>query len=148
MYILLGRVVSAMPPAFLSKLRTMIGGRTSDGSKKLVGRQPRYLLQSSLIYRPTGGMVWYKGTTQNFSTTGVLFQGEVPIPTDTAIEISITPPKRPEKKIVDGVFCWGTVVRTAASAGAPDSTLAARIDKFRSKPKFLTDADIHFERME
>jgi hypothetical protein len=136
-----------MPPAFLDKLRTMIGGRTSDGAKKLVERRPRYIIESSLIYRPTGGMVWYKGTTRNFSSTGVLFQGETPVPTETTIEISITPPRRSEKKLVEGVFCWGTVVRTAAASDAPGTSLAARIDKYRTKPRFLTEADIHFERM-
>ena len=136
-----------MPTAFFSKLRTMIGGRTSDGAKKLVERPPRYIIESSLIYRPTGGMAWYKGTTQNFSATGVLFQGETPIPADTTIEMSITPPRRSDKKPVDGIFCWGTVVRTAPASDIPGTSVAARIDKYRTKPKFLTEADIHFERM-
>jgi hypothetical protein len=136
-----------MPPAFFNKLRTMMGGPRSDGAKKLVGRQPRYVVESSLIYRPTGGMVWYKGTTQNFSSTGVLFRGDTPIPADTTIEMSITPPRRSDKKPGDGIFCWGTVVRAAPTSDTPGTSLAARIDKYRTKPKFLTEADIHFDRM-
>jgi len=124
-----------------------MGGPRSDGAKKLVGRQPRYVVESSLIYRPTGGMVWYKGTTQNFSSTGVLFRGDTPIPADTTIEMSITPPRRSDKKPGDGIFCWGTVVRAAPTSDTPGTSLAARIDKYRTKPKFLTEADIHFDRM-
>ena len=48
---------------------------------------------------------------------------------------------------MDGIFCWGTVVRTAPASDIPGTALAARIDKYRTKPKFLTEADIHFERM-
>lgn len=135
-----------MPPALLGKLRTLLGGRESNGSKKVIHRDPRYVIQGSLIYRPTGGMDWYRGDTENLSHSGVLFTGDTAVPLNTTIEMSITPPKK-DRKIVDGVFCWGKVVRTTSSADPAKPALAAKIIKYRSKPKYLTDADIHYERM-
>jgi hypothetical protein len=137
-----------MPPEFFGKLRTLLGGRESHGAKKQIAREARYALHGTLLYRPAGGMDWHKGSTENLSTTGVLFLGEIPIPVNTPIEMSITPPKGPDRRIPEGVFCWGTVVRTVP----PNDTeakpvLAAKIQKYRSKPKWLTDADIPYERM-
>jgi hypothetical protein len=137
-----------MPPELFGKLRTLFGGRERVGAKKLVRRDPRYIIHGSLLYRPAGGMDWHRGITENLSTTGVLFRGEAPIPVNTPIELSITPPRGTERKIPEGVFCWGTVVRTTP----PNDTeakpvLAAKIQKYRTKPRFLTDADIPYERM-
>ncbi len=135
-----------MPPAFLSRFRTLVAGRESGRDKKHVHRDPRYVVHGSLIYRPTGGMQWYRGDTENLSSSGVLFRGDTFIPVNTTIEMSITPPRR-DRKTVDGVFCWGRVIRTGLSADPAKPALAAKIIKYRSKPKYLTDADIHYERM-
>ena len=136
-----------MPTGFLGKIRTMFGGH-NPAAKKVIERQPRYVMEVSVIYRPTGGNEWHKGKTENLSSTGVLFHGDIPVPLNTAIEMNITPPASSPRRIQEGIFCWGTVVRTAAPGkDVPHPVLAAKILKFRAKPKFLSDADIHFERI-
>jgi len=137
-----------MPPELLGKLRTIFGGRASGASKKVISREARYVIHGSLIYRPAGGADWHKGTTQNLSTTGVLFRGETPLPVNTPLELSITPPKGPDRKSAESIFCWGTVVRTAVdSSTSTKPVFAVKIQKYRTQPRFLTDADINYERM-
>ncbi len=140
-------MVSHMPAALLDKLRKLLGGHDLGGKKRLTDRETRYVIHGSLIYRPTGGMAWYRGTTENLSSTGVLFHGETSFPVDTPIEMSITPPATSPQK-PDGVFCWGTVVRSGEPNDASATPLlAAKITKFRTQPKFLSDADIQFQRL-
>jgi len=136
-----------MPLGFVGKIRTLFSGR-EPGAKKRIERLPRYLIQGSVIYRPLGELEWYKGKTENLSSSGVLFRGESPIPVDTTIEMTITPPPSGPKRIPEGVFCWGKVVRTAPREEMPTPTLAAKILKFRTKPKFLTDAETLYKRMD
>lgn len=147
MYVANYIALSLMQSAFLGKVRTLFVGASPNTKKKVIDRRPRHAIQGSVIYRPNGGLVWYKGTTENVSSTGVLFHGETYIPVDTAIEIAITPSASGSRK-AEGVFCWGRVVRTKAPAqAAPQPVLAAKILKFRSKPKFLSDSDIKFDRL-
>jgi len=137
-----------MPPGVVGKIRTLFGGHEPGSGKERIPRNDRYVLHGSILYRPAGGMDWYKGTTENLSATGVLFLGEIPIPINTPIEMTITPPKGPERRTPEGIFCWGTVVRTASTKETQAKpVLAAKIQKYRTPPKWLTDADIHFTRM-
>ena len=137
-----------MPPAFLSKLKTMLGAGDSLAAKKLTQREARYVIRGTLIYRPAGGMDWHKGLTENLSSTGVLFRGDVPLPVSTPLEMSITPPKAPGQRSPEGIFCWGTVVRASMDSGTSTKPMfGVKIDKYRTTPKFLTDADIKFERL-
>jgi hypothetical protein len=139
-----------MPPAFLGKLRSLFGAGDSLAAKKLIQREARFSVHGKLIYRPSGGMDWHKGFTENLSATGVLFRGDAPLPLNTPIEMSITPPKAPGQRIPEGIYCWGTIVRSAMDAGTSTSVrpiFGVRIDKFRNPPKFLSDADIKYERL-
>jgi hypothetical protein len=98
-----------MPQAFFGKLRTLFGARESEAAKKITQRDPRYVIRGSLLYRPAGGMDWQKGFTENLSANGVLFRGEAPLPVNTPLEMSITPPKapgqRPRKALLLGHDC-------------------------------------------
>ena len=138
-----------MPPAFLGKLRTLFGARESEAARKITGREARYAIRGTLIYREAGENDWHKGVTENLSATGVLFRGEAPVPLNTPLEMSITPPKGLDRKSADSIFCWGKVVRAALDAGSTSTkpVYAVKINKYRTPPKFLTEADIKYDRM-
>jgi hypothetical protein len=137
-----------MPQAFLGKLRTLFGARESEAAKRIIQRDPRYVIRGSLLYRPAGGMDWQKGFTENLSANGVLFRGEGPLPLNTPLEMSITPPKAPGQRAPEGIYCWGKIVRAAMDSGTSiKPVFGVKIDKYRTPPKFLSDADIKFERM-
>jgi hypothetical protein len=137
-----------MPQPFFGKLRSLFGARESEAAKKIIQRESRYVIRGSLLYRPEGGMDWQKGFTENLSANGVLFRGEAPLPVDTPLEMSITPPKAPGQRAPEGIYCWGTIVRaTMDEATSVRPIFGVKIQKFRTTPKWLTDADIKFERM-
>ena len=52
-------------------------------------RAQRYSLALPVRYRPLGLQEWSDGTTENISSSGVLFRGEKPLDLDQEIEISI-----------------------------------------------------------
>ena len=137
-----------MPQAFLGKLRSLFGARESEAAKKIIQRESRYVIRGSLLYRPEGGMDWQKGFTENLSANGVLFRGETPLPVNTPLEMSITPPKAPGQRTPEGIYCWGTIVRAAMDSGTSiKPVFGVKIDKFRTAPKFLSEADIKYERL-
>jgi hypothetical protein len=126
----------------------MFGAGNAAAAKKVIERETRYLIRGTLIYKPEGGMDWQKGLTENLSATGVLFRGESPLPLNTPLEMSITPPKAPGQRAPEGIYCWGTVVRASMDSGTSTKPmLGVKIEKYRTSPKFLTDADIKYERM-
>ncbi|MBI4166611.1 MAG: hypothetical protein HY508_12840 [Acidobacteria bacterium] len=138
-----------MPPAFLGKLRTLFGARESEAARKIIKRESRYAIRGTLIYREAGENNWHRGVTENLSANGVLFRGEVPLPLNAALEMSITPPKGIDRKTADSIFCWGKVVRSGLDPGSTSTkpVFGVKIEKYRTPPKFLTDADIKFERL-
>lgn len=137
-----------MPPALFGKIRSLFGARESGAARKIIERDARYVVHGSLIYRPAGGSDWHKGMTENLSTTGVLFRGEAPMEVSTPVELSITPPKGADRKSADSIFCWGTIVRTGLdNSTSTRPVFAVKIDRYRTPPKFLSDADIKYERM-
>lgn len=137
-----------MPNPFLGKLRTLFGAGDSLAAKKVIQREARYVIRGTLIYRPAGGMDWHKGLTENLSSNGVLFRGEAHLPVNTPLEMSITPPKAPGQRTPEGIYCWGTVVRASMDSGTSTKPMfGVKIEKYRTSPKFLTDADIKYERM-
>ncbi len=137
-----------MPPQLFGKFRSLFGGRDSAAAKKIIEREARYAIRGTLIYRPAGESDWHKGMTENLSTTGVLFRGDAAVPINTPLEMSITPPKGLDRR-TDSIFCWGTVVRSASDTSSTSTrpVFAVKIEKYRTPPKFLTDADIKYERM-
>jgi hypothetical protein len=136
-----------MPQPFFGKLRSLFGARESEAARK-IQREARYVVHGSVLYRESGAMDWQKGFTENLSASGVLFRGETPLPLNTPLEMSITPPKAPGQRAPEGIYCWGTVVRaTMDEATSVKPVFGVKIQKFRTTPKFLTDADIKYERM-
>jgi hypothetical protein len=137
-----------MPQPFLGKLRSLFGARESQAARKLTKREARYVVHGSVLYREAGALDWQKGFTENLSANGVLFRGEKPLPLHTPLEMSITPPKAPGQRAPEGIYCWGTVVRASVAEGTSiKPVFGVKIQKYRNAPKFLTDADIKFERM-
>jgi hypothetical protein len=137
-----------MPQPFFGKLRSLFGARESEAAKRITEREARFVVRGSLLYREEGGMDWHKGLTENLSASGVLFRGESPLPVNTPLEMSITPPKAPGQRAPEGIYCWGTIVRaTMDEATSVKPIFGVKIQKFRATPKFLTDADIKYERM-
>jgi len=126
----------------------MFGAGDSLAAKKVIERETRYVIRGTLIYKPAGGMDWQKGFTENLSSTGMLFRGESPLLVNTPLEMSITPPRAPGQRTPEGIYCWGTVVRASMDTGTSTKPMfGVKIEKYRTSPKFLTDADIKYERM-
>ncbi|MBZ5514028.1 MAG: PilZ domain-containing protein [Acidobacteriia bacterium] len=135
-----------MRPPSWEKIRTLLTGHRPGGAGGITRRDQRHAFQVAVLYRQTGGLFWYKGTTENASNTGILFRGEKYIPVGTAIEMAFTSPARAGTRKAEGVFCWGTVVRTAPpSVLNAQPALATKILRYRSKPQFLSNSDTPFE---
>lgn len=135
-----------MPPSSWEKIRAFFVGHKPGSAGRVRKRGSRFPFQVPVIYRETEGLVWYKGTTENASSKGILFRGEKYIPADTLIEMTFTPPVEAGTRKREDIFCWGEVVRTAApSVVNARPALAAKILRYRSKPKFLSDSDTPFK---
>jgi hypothetical protein len=101
-------------------------------------------LESPLLYRPTGTLNWYKGTIQNVSPSGVLFQAEKVMPRDCPIEMSFSLPAEVGSKRRIQIFCWGQVARSVLpNASDASPSLAAKIVRYRSEGRI--DPDIQFK---
>src|SRR5215472_5620357 len=84
-------------------------------------RARRFSLRMPMRYRLNGQRRWWKGTTNNVSRSGVLFQGELAAVPNTAVEISMALPVGIFGSGVTEVVCKGTVVRVVTSFPATDS---------------------------
>ncbi|MFB3921785.1 MAG: hypothetical protein ACE145_08685 [Terriglobia bacterium] len=123
----------------LPKMRNVFavlrGGKKveAQAGAQITKRDERFELGGSLIYRPTGGLTWYKGTIENLSRTGVLFRGEKAVPDRCPLEMSFTLPDGTPWIAGTNFFCWGKTVRSvmpAASDARP--VLAVRILRYQS----------------
>jgi len=56
-------------------------------------RSPRFPLTLPVRYRVAGTEPWLAGTTQNISSSGVLFAAEQPVDVNTPIELAIKLPR-------------------------------------------------------
>jgi hypothetical protein len=126
----------------------IFGGRTRGeerGHRRTKApRDPRFAVESPLLYRPTGTLNWYKGTIQNVSPSGVLFQAEKVVALDCPIEMSFTLPAEAGSKRRIQVFCWGKVARTVTPVASDASpALAAKIVRYRSHARI--EPDIQFK---
>ena len=119
-------------------------GKESAPARKMVPRDARFVLESPLLYRPTGTLNWYKGTIQNVSPSGVLFQAEKVMPRDCPIEMSFSLPAEVGSKRRIQIFCWGQVARSVLpNASDASPSLAAKIVRYRSEGRI--DPDIQFK---
>ena len=125
----------------------IFGGRTTGEKRPQRGRKterdPRFAVESPLLYRPTGTLNWYKGTIQNVSPSGVLFHAEKVVALDCPIEMSFTLPTEVGSKRKIQIFCWGKVARTVTPVASDASpALGAKILRYRSHARI--DPDIQF----
>ena len=91
-------------------------------------RAQRFNLQLPLKYRLIGERGWRRGTTENISRSGLLFQAEEAIPATVQLEINLVLPTEIAGLAATEVVCRGEVVRMVEGNGpSTNPTLAARI---------------------
>ncbi len=91
-------------------------------------RAKRFYIQLPLRYRELGEANWHKGTTQNISRSGLLFQAEGSLLPRAELEISLVLPAEIAGLAPAEVVCRGEVVRSIAPQGSTIApALAARI---------------------
>jgi hypothetical protein len=81
-------------------------------------RAVRFEIQMPLRYRLNGESKWWKGTTENISRSGVLFQGEEFAKPNTPLEMSLVLPVINFGVRSAEVVCKGIVVRSERPNGA------------------------------
>ena len=84
-------------------------------------RALRFPIHIALRYRPSAGSKWHEGTTENISSSGVLFRTEHIAQPNTPVEIKLILPGGASKEGSPEVICRGIIVRVAAG---PDSVRA------------------------
>jgi hypothetical protein len=94
-------------------------------------RAQRFDIRTPIRYRVSGESEWRQGTTENMSSSGVLFQCDDSVKPGAALEVIWAVPT-----VVSGsaaqVHCRGTVVRSIKGAGETDpATLAVTISNYR-----------------
>jgi hypothetical protein len=80
-------------------------------------RAERFPLELPVKYRPLGSNVWFEGTTENISRSGVLFRTDHIVDVDTPIEIDIA--LLPGAAGRADVHCHGRIVRSERRAPLP-----------------------------
>jgi hypothetical protein len=103
----------------------------------MVTRILRFPVRVPMLYRALGESKWRRATTENISKSGVLFSGEEPLGSKTAVDLRfqtlVLPPV--ESAAVADVFCRGNIVRTMPAKGYhARPTLAARILSYEFRP--------------
>jgi hypothetical protein len=101
----------------------------SERKEKLMpSRAQRFNLHLPLRYRVVGEPRWRKGTTENISRSGLLFQAEDVLHPADKVEISLVLPVEIGGLSSAEVFCKGEVVRAIETEEAATSpALAAKI---------------------
>jgi hypothetical protein len=82
-------------------------------------RAHRFPIRVPLHYRKSGMEYWQDGKTINISRTGILFQADETIPTDSVLDIQVSLPLKAT------LSCQCSVVRAAE-----ESALAVRIHRY------------------
>jgi PAS domain S-box-containing protein len=91
-------------------------------------RAQRFNLHLPLKYRLLGEDSWHRGTTENISRSGLLFQAEEPIPAAAQLEINLVLPAEIAGLASAEVVCRGEIVRSVeAEASEMHPSLAAKI---------------------
>jgi hypothetical protein len=95
-------------------------------------RAVRYNLQLSVRFRPAGDSAWRDGTTQNVSSSGVLFRASTPLAANTPVELRLALPIGPAPDAFSEVICNGRIVRTVAPSPADTQTgIAVEISDYK-----------------
>ena len=96
-----------------------ISGFTTQ-ERLMPSRAQRFKLNLPLRYRLAGQPAWRKGTTQNISRSGLLFDGEEFLKPNDKLEINLVLPAEIGGLSATEVFCKGEIVR----ASGPQETTA------------------------
>ena len=95
-------------------------------------RAQRFNLHLPLRYRLLGEQSWRKGTTQNISRSGLLFEAEEMLQPNAQLEINLVLPVEIAGLAATEVVCRGEIVRTVEDGGtAVSPALAAKILQYR-----------------
>jgi hypothetical protein len=95
-------------------------------------RAQRINLHLPLKYRRLGEQGWRKGTTENISRSGMLFQAEEVLQPNAQLEINLVLPAEISGLAATEVICRGEVVRSVESSDTTVSpALAAKILQYR-----------------
>ena len=88
-------------------------------------RSPRFPFALPVRYRVAGSESWLTGTTQNISSSGVLFAAEQRVEVNTPIELAITLPRVKPIEAPGEVRGSALVVRTGDIDSSPTSAFVA-----------------------
>ena len=104
------------------------GSSPTPKESPMPSRAQRFKLNLPLRYRLAGQPAWRKGTTQNISRSGLLFDGEEFLKPNDKLEINLVLPAEIGGLSATEVFCKGEIVRSS-EPHASDTTpaLAAKI---------------------
>lgn len=103
---------------------------SNNGTKSIV-RAQRFNIQVPVRYRVGGENVWWKGMTQNISSSGLLFEGERHLESNTTVEMNLILPAVNSEGSGE-IICHGAIVRTLLPEdGDQPPALAARILRYR-----------------
>jgi len=95
-------------------------------------RAQRFPIKTLVRYRPCGEKDWHWGTTENISSSGIIFRGERFLEPKIKIEISVAVPLAVSGEKPAEISCQGTIVRARSSVGPGDpSVLAVSISSYR-----------------
>jgi hypothetical protein len=85
----------------------------------------------SVQYRERDKQDWHEGTTINISRTGIFFQAEHDVQTQTALELRVLFPAEATGSSAMNVICWGPVVRKDPDESPGNLKIAAAIQRYR-----------------
>ena len=99
----------------------------AEDSSARTTRARRFGLQLRVRYRVRGERTWRRGETENISSSGLLFRGEIFAEINTPLELCLTMPPVKSEGAAE-MICRGTIVRSMRAVERHDlSTLAVRI---------------------
>lgn len=84
-------------------------------------RARRLKLDLPLRYRVNSTSLWYEGTIDNLSQTGLLFRGPQPLPVNALIEMVFEMPEEISGQKNRNVLCQGRVIRAKGTKETKES---------------------------
>jgi hypothetical protein len=107
-------------------------GAGKGGPLSVKTRAQRFRIQMYLRYRLSGESKWRKGTTENVSSSGVLFRGEQFAAANSILDMRLALPDQIPGVPSAQVFCRAVVVRSERPTGTESfPALATAISHYR-----------------